>query len=136
MVTQDGCEIVVHGGLCYIKFASKLGGTIFLIPYSIPYYKQPFFRSCVFLSYLGLVFPFFQLFYACSSPLYFSQISQHLEFIVFFLKFGTQYGNLMGKMLFTSTHLHTLHPIATRVKAHYNDPLWDTFGSSFIVHLA
>jgi hypothetical protein len=39
---------------------------------------------------LDQFFPFVQQFYACPSPLYFSQTSQHGDFIGILLKSGTQ----------------------------------------------
>jgi hypothetical protein len=47
------------------------------------------------------------------TPLYFSQASQHADFIIILLKLNTQQGDPLGGMLFALAHLHTFHHIAT-----------------------
>jgi hypothetical protein len=58
---------------------------------------------------LDQLFPFVQSFYACPSPLYFPQVSQHGDFIVILLELNTQQGDLLGGVLFALARLHTFH---------------------------
>lgn len=66
-----------------------------------------------FIDILDQFFPFVEQFYACWSPLYFSQVSQHGDFKVILFKFGTQHRNFLSRVLFILTHFHALHPTVT-----------------------
>ncbi len=62
------------------------------------------------LGFLNYFFPFVQWFYTCPSPLYYSQVSRHGDFIVISLELSIQQGDPLGGALFILAHLHVFHP--------------------------
>jgi hypothetical protein len=75
--------------------------------------KRYIFKELLFLpGSLNQLFPFVWQFYACPSPLYFSQAFRHGDLIVISLE-SSQQGDPPRGALFALPHLHTLHPTTT-----------------------
>jgi hypothetical protein len=76
---------------------------------------------------LDQLFPFVQWFYIHPSPLYFSQASQHGDFIVILSELGTWQGDPLGGMLFALAHLWIFRPtVATHLTCVFPSLMDDT----------
>jgi len=107
VATQGKCKTmahVVHIRLDYIWI--KCYYMWMFVMCSILYHKHTFFKSCNFLLIpLDWLFPFVWQFYACPSPLYFSEAFQHRDLTISFESIHNK-GSFGHIIIHINTSLH------------------------------